>query len=55
MVFLAFIPLVGISIVYIPACLYLFIIGKNDRINRSISLLHRHFIDRGELVLNQNL
>ena len=28
MVFLAFIPLVGISIIYVPACLYLLIIGK---------------------------
>lgn len=28
MVFLAFIPLVGISIIYVPACIYLFIIGK---------------------------
>ncbi len=28
MVFLAFIPLVGISIIFIPACIYLFIIGK---------------------------
>ena len=28
MVFLAFIPLVGISIIYVPTCIYLFIIGK---------------------------
>jgi predicted PurR-regulated permease PerM len=28
MVLLAFIPLVGISIIYVPTCIYLFIIGK---------------------------
>ncbi len=28
MVLLAFIPLVGISIIYVPACIYLFIVGK---------------------------
>ena len=28
MVFLAFIPLVGISIIYVPACIYLFVIGN---------------------------
>jgi predicted PurR-regulated permease PerM len=28
MIVLAFIPLVGISIIYVPACIYLFIIGK---------------------------
>lgn len=29
MVFLAFIPLVGISIIYIPTCIYLFVTGKS--------------------------
>ena len=28
MVLLAFIPLVGISIIYVPACVYLFVVGK---------------------------
>lgn len=28
MVFLAFIPLVGMSIIYVPACIYLLVIGK---------------------------
>lgn len=29
MVLLGFIPLVGISIVYVPACIYLFVVGKS--------------------------